>query len=69
MAPLAVLFKLSYTALRNLYYKVHNHTVTLVNLMLPIWPQDLSTNVNPYLDNAIGMLSELTAFLYNNNAP
>ena len=32
-------------------------------------PQDLSTNSNPYLDGAIGMLSDSTAFLYDDDAP
>ena len=69
MAPLAVPFKPFYTALKNLYYKVHKHTVTSVNLTLPIQPQDPSTDVNPYLDDAIGILSESTAFLYDDEAP
>src|SRR6266699_2716859 len=68
MAPLAVPFKPSYTALKNLHYKVHKYTVTLVNLTLPIRPQDPFTDVNPYLANAIGMLSESTAFLYDDKA-
>ena len=69
MAPLVVLFELSYTVLKNLHHKVHKYTVTLVNLTLPIWPQDLFIDVNPYLDNTIGILSESTAFLYNDEAP
>ena len=68
MAPLAVLFKPSYTALKNLHYKVYNYTATLVNFSLPIQPQDLSIDLTPYLDGVIGMLSDITAFLYNNNA-
>ena len=69
MALLVVPFEPFYTALKNLYYKVYNYTATLVNLILPIWPQDLSTDVNPYLDGAIGILSESTAFLYDDEAP
>ena len=68
MALLAVPFKPSYTALKNLRHKVYNYTATSVNLSLPIQPQDLSTDLTPYLDGAIGMLSDTTAFLYNNNA-
>ena len=37
--------------------------------MLPTQPSNLSTDLNPYLDGAIGILSDLTALLYNNNAP
>src|SRR6266571_3507952 len=69
MAPSAVLFKPSYTALKNLHHKVHKHTATSVNLTLPIRPQDPSMDVNPYLDDAIGILSESTAFLYDDEAP
>jgi len=69
MAPSAALFELSYTILKNLYHKIHKHTTTSVNLTLPIWLQDLSTNLNPYLDSAIGVLSNSTAFLYNDDAP
>ena len=69
MAPSAVPFKPSYTALKNLHYKVHNHTITSVNLTLSIQPQDLSTDINPYLNNAIGILSKSIAFLYNDKAP
>ena len=67
MAPLAVPFEPSYTALKNLRHKVYNHAATLVNLFLPIRPQDLSTDSTPYLDGAINILSNTTAFLYNNN--
>src|SRR6266567_5059085 len=69
MAPSAVPFEPSYTALKNLHHKVYKYTATSVNLTLPIRPQDPSTDVNPYLDNAIGMLSESTAFLYDDEAP
>ncbi|XTI88207.1 hypothetical protein V2W45_1394848, partial [Cenococcum geophilum] len=69
MAPSAVPFEPFYTALKNLRHKVHKHTTTSVNLTLPIRPSDLSTDSNPYLDGAIGMLSDSTAFLYNNDAP
>src|SRR6266567_709082 len=69
MALSAVPFKPSYTTLKNLRQKVHKHTATSVNLTLPIRPQDPSTNVNPYLDDAIGMLSKSTAFLYHDEAP
>ena len=69
MAPSAVPFEPSYTALRNLRQKIHKHTTTSVNLTLPIRPQDLSTDSNPYLDGAIGMLSDSTAFLYDDDAP
>jgi len=69
MAPSAVPFEPSYTALKNLRQKIHKHTTTSVNLTLPIRPQDLSTDSNPYLDGAIGMLSDSTAFLYDDDAP
>ena len=69
MAPSAVPFEPSYMALKNLRHKVYKHTTTSVNLTLPIQPQDLSTDLNPYLNGAIGMLSDLTAFLYDDNAP
>ncbi len=69
MAPSATPFEPSYTALKNLRQKVHKHTTASVNLTLPIRPQDLSADVNPYIDDAIGMLSESTAFLYDDEAP
>ena len=69
MAPSATPFKPSYTALKNLHHKVHKHSATSVNLTLPIRPQDLATDVHPYLDDAIGLLSHSTAFLYDDNAP
>ena len=69
MAPSAIPFEPSYTVLKNLRQKVHKHTTTSVNLSLPIRPQDLSTDSTPYLDGAIGILSNSTAVLYNNNAP
>ena len=70
MAPSALPFKPSYTALENLHQKIHKHTTTtLVNLSLPIRPQNLSTDSTPYLDDAIGMLNNSTSFLYNDNAP
>jgi len=69
MAPSAAPFELSYTALKNLRHKIHKHTTTSVNLTLPIRPQDLSTDLNPYLDGAIGVLSNSTAFLYDDDAP
>ena len=69
MAPSAVPFEPSYIALKNLRQKIHKHTTTSVNLTLPIRPQDLSTDLNPYLDGAIGILSDLIAFLYNDDAP
>jgi hypothetical protein len=69
MALLAVPFEPSYTALRNLRQKIHKHTTTSVNLTLPNRPQDLFTDSNPYLDGAIGMLSDSTAFLYDDDAP
>ena len=69
MAPSAVPFEPSHTAIKNLHQKVHKHTATSVKLTLPIRPQDLSTDLNPYLDNAIGILGDSTAFLYDDNAP
>ena len=57
-------------ALKNLRQKVHKHTTTaLVNLTLPIRLQDLSTDVNPYIDNTLGILSNSTSHLYNKDAP
>ena len=70
MAPSAAPFEPSYTALKNLRQKVHKHTTTAsVNLTLPIRPQDLSTDVNPYIDNALGMLSDSTSYLYDDDTP
>ena len=70
MAPSAAPFGPSYTALKNLHQKLHKHTTaTSVNLSLPIRPQDLSTDSTPYLDGAIGMLSNSTACLYDDDAP
>ena len=70
MAPLTVPFKLSYAALKNLHQKLHKYTTaTSVNLSLPIRLQDLSTDSTLYLDGAIGMLSNSTACLYNDDAP
>ena len=69
MAPSAAPFEPSYIALKNLQQKVHKSTATSVNFTLPIWPQDLSTDLNPYLDNAIGILGDSTAFLYDDNTP
>ena len=70
MAPSAAPFKPSYTALKNLHQKIYKHTTAAsVNLTLPIRPQDLSTDVNPYIDNVLGMLSDSTSHLYNDDAP
>jgi septal ring factor EnvC (AmiA/AmiB activator) len=68
MAPSAVPFEPSYAALTNLRHKIHKHT-TSVNLTLPTRPLDLSTDSNPYLDGAIGILSDSTALLYDDDAP
>ena len=69
MAPSALPFKPSYTVLKNLYHKVYKYSITLANITLPTQLQDLTIDVYPYLDNTIGILSNLTAFLYNNDAP
>src|SRR6266571_3110790 len=69
MAPSALPFEPSYTVLKNLHNKIHKYNVTSVNFTLPLQPQDPSTDVHPYLDNAIGILSNSTAFLYDNDAP
>ena len=70
MALLTVPFKPSYAVLKNLHQKLYKYTtVTLVNLSLPIRLQDLSTDSTPYLDGAIGILSNSTACLYDDNAP
>ena len=70
MTSSAVLFKPSYAALKNLHQKLYKYTTaTSVNLSLPIRPQDLSADSTPYLDGAIGLLSDLTAYLYDDNAP
>ena len=69
MAPLAVPFEPSYTALKNLRQKVRKHTTILVNLTLPHRPKNLSTDLHPYLNNAIVTLSTSTAYLYDDNAP
>jgi hypothetical protein len=36
--------------------------------MLPIWPLNLSIDLTPYLNGAIGILSDLIALFYDNNA-
>ena len=70
MAPSAAPFEPSYTALKNLRQKVHKQTTTAsVNLTLPIRPQDLSTDVNPYIDDTLGILSNSTSHLYDDDAP
>ena len=69
MAPSAVPFEPSYAALKNLHYKIHKYSATSVDFSLPIQPQDLSTDSTPYLDGAIGILSNLTACLYDDDAP
>jgi hypothetical protein len=70
MVPLAALFKLFYMALKNLRQKVHKYITTAsVNLTLLIQPQDLSTDVNPYIDDILGMLSDSTSYLYDEDAP
>ena len=68
MAPLTVLFKPSYTALKNLYYKIYKYTtITSVNLFLPIRLQDLFIDLTLYINSTIGILNNLTVYLYNNN--
>ena len=57
-------------ALKNLRQKVHKYIITaLVNLTLPIRPQDLFTDVNPYIDDVLGILSDSISHLYNDDAP
>ena len=67
MAPSALPFEPSYTALKSLRQKVSNYTTTSVTL--PHRPENLSTDLHPYLDNAIVTLSTSTAYLYDDNAP
>jgi len=67
MAPSAVPFEPSYTALKNLRQKISNYTTTSVTL--PHRPENLSTDLHPYLDSAIVTLSTSTAHLYDDNAP
>jgi hypothetical protein len=67
MAPSTLLFKPSYTALKSLGQKISNYTTT--SITLPYQPENLSTDLHPYLDNTIVTLSTSTAHLYNNNAP
>ncbi|OCK94668.1 uncharacterized protein K441DRAFT_659513 [Cenococcum geophilum 1.58] len=67
MAPSALPFEPSYTALKSLRQKVSNYTTTSVTL--PHRPKNLSTDLHPYLDNAIVTLSTSTAYLYDDNAP
>src|SRR6266571_732699 len=69
MAPSALPFEPSYTTLKNLHQKIHKHITTTFNLTLPTRPQDLTTDTTPYINNAIGMLSNSTAFLYDDDAP
>jgi archaellum component FlaC len=67
MAPSATPFEPSYTALKSLRQKVSNYTTASVTL--PHRPENLSTDLHPYLDNAIVTLSTSTAYLYDDNAP
>ena len=56
--------------LKNLHQKVYKYiTTALVNLTLPIRPQDLSTDINPYIDDVLGILSDSTSHLYDEDAP
>ena len=67
MAPSAAPFEPSYTALKSLRQKISNYTTTFITLFHQ--PENLSTDLHPYLNNAIVTLSTLTVYLYNNNAP
>jgi hypothetical protein len=67
MALLATLFKPSYTILKSLRQKVSNYTTA--SIIPPYRPKNLSTNLYPYLNNAIITLSTLMAYLYDNNTP
>ncbi len=67
MAPSALPFEPSYTALKSLRQKISNYTTT--SITLPHRPENLSTDLHPYLDNAIVTLSTSTAYLYDDNAP
>jgi len=67
MAPSALPFEPSYTVLNNLRQKISNYTTT--SITLPHRPENLSTDLHPYLDNAIVTLSTSTAYLYDDNAP
>ena len=60
-------FDPSYTALKNLRQKVYDSTTTTVTL--PLRPENLTTDLHPYLDDAIVTLSTSTAYLYDDNAP
>jgi len=60
-------FEPSYTALKNLSQKIYDSTTTTVTL--PVRPENLTTDLHPYLDNAIVTLSTSTAYLYDDNAP
>ena len=67
MALSALPFQLSYTALENLRQKISNYTTT--SITLPYRPENLSTDLHPYLNHAIVTLSTSTAHLYDDNAP
>jgi hypothetical protein len=67
MTPSAAPFEPFYTALKSLRQKVSNYTTT--SITLPHRPENLSTDLHPYLDNAIVTLSTSTAYLYDDNAP
>ena len=70
MALLAVLFEPSYIVLKNLCQKVYKYiTTVLVNFTLLIQLQDLFTDVNSYIDNVLGIFSDSTSHLYNEDAP
>ena len=66
MAPSAAPFEPSYTALKSLCQKISNYTTT--SITLPHRPENLSTDLHPYLNNAIVTLSTSTAHLYDDNA-
>ena len=69
MALFTLPFEPLYTILKNLHQKLYKYTTaTSVNLSLPIRLQDLFIDSTPYLDGAIGILSNSTARLYNDNA-
>ena len=60
-------FDPSYTALKNLRQKIYDSTTTTVTL--PLRPENITTDLHPYLDDAIVTLSTSTAYLYDDNAP
>jgi len=65
MAPSALPYERSHTALKTLHRTIHERAAAPVYLALPERPRNLSTERDPYIDDAISMLSTSANYLYN----